>query len=704
MEVTMKKIAFGLIALFSVVLLLSQLISCSSNPGNNVITPDPTVSEFQYSDPNTYTVESTPNSVIHDSTTGVTLSFPEGGLGNVTISKITSNPITPLEGEGVKIEYSGDTPIDLVVDTSDGLSATILEYGNFNGCFDDSIGNGERWTEVPRDVTNESEISFMLMMPYDLKKSVTGKKIGSNNFWIARLKPTADKVDQRIAVSLQIDTYYKQFLATLPTSIKDAVINKRKSRFLSEDFSSGGHYYSGFWMRAFGKGITYQPTIHLSLPPKSQVIAHETGHYLIHLLVGDNVQSTLEGQGNLFGGHGVLDVVGRNVVLEDLAYFTEFFLTGSGADAYNLFEPYDMLRGKSPLKTDFPSYEGFTAHFLAQLVRSNPKIRDYSDGTKFRPIPLLNLSYGQVFEIISKGATGINDLRANIEQYLGKKANALPVIGHRLGWRYTLKGKLVDPKGNSVSNATIEPLVIFDGATYKGKFSGVCKSGTDGSFLIAEEGFPGKSILRIKYLTDSVDVPIEVDWNKPTTEIIDLGTIQVNPQIRIKSIDIGIAYTGSFVETYPEKSYSYHSQSTIEGIYNGGDNAISGNTFSSTTVTTMGVYNQTSNIYLTFDDINNPTQILDFGIDNDGIDTFTNTIVKESAAGSNIPFSFWQLDKEFQYTYYGNISSFLSKLTYLSTREEEFTRTDGTTFTATVPYELVGFDSQGSITIVIEYE
>ncbi len=687
------------------IILLISLIFFQRCSKDNPTEPKSSISKFKYGEKNTYRVESTPYSFVHDSATGVTLSFPEGGSGNVSISKIKSSPTVPVEGSGVKIEYSGDTPIELVVDTSDGNSVAVLEYGAFMGCFDDEIGGGERWLEVPRNEVNGSNIAHTLMMPFDLSKSSSGKKLGSNNFWIARLKPSADKTEQKVAVELQVLSFYKQFLATLPTSLKNIVVSRRDRRFLKFAFVDNSPLYTGFWLRVFGKGLTFLPTLHIPLPPKNQTVAHETGHYFIHLLVGDAAQSTLEGEANLFSGHGVLDEVGRDVILEDLAYFMEYFLTGAGADAYNLVEPYDMLKGKSPQKNDFPSYEGFAAHFLAQLVRTNPTIREFSDGSKFRKISLIKLTYGQVFEIISKGATGINELRTNIEDYLGKRANRLPVIAHRIGWRYSVEGKLVDPKGSPVGNAIIKPIKVVDGVTYQGKLEGTCFSRKDGTFAITAEAFPGKSILRIIQTTgDSTDVPIEIDWNKLTTEKIDLGTIEVKPIRKIKTIDIRVSYTGTFNETYPDTIYNFNHERTLEGIYNGGDFTISGNTITATTKTTKGVYNQTSNISVSFDDITSPMKVFRFSINNDALDTYVNAIIKESAVGQAVPFSYSHRDKIYQFTYYGNISNYLSSLTHTNTRSEEFTRSDGSTFTADVIYKLISYDSQGSIGITVEFE
>lgn len=529
----MKNITAVKFLLLFVLIIIVIFVSCSEESKNSIAPPDEAEGLFEYGEEKIYTVDNTPNFVVSDTDNNITLLFPEGGIGNVTTSSITSSPFVPTEGgSGIKIDYSGDTPIYLVIDTSDGHSAKVFEYGKFMGCYDYDIGNGEIWKEVPKSGINGSEITFILMMPYELSKTAASNtEYGSNNYWTVRIEQDISELIHEVEIKDSISNFYKRFENTLPISIKSKVKTKRDSKKLSIVFLDpgiifkNGPYYSGLWFKSFIGGLLYTPTIHLLKNTNIGTAAHETGHYLIHLLVGDVIQNTLELQ-DPGSNHGIGDIIGRNFLLEDLAYFAEFFLKGSGGN-HDLHRPYDLFRHRSPLTDDFPSYEGFASHLLAQLTRTESKIRDFAND-QFQNIPLVNLSYGEVFEIISKGATDVNKLRENIENYLGSKAPALPIIAHRVGWRYTLKGKLVDSSGDPVSDATVEPLSIYNGIEYKGSFTGGNTSTNYGSFYILEEGFPGKSILRIKLVNgDSTDIPIEIDWDKLTTETIDLGDIKV---------------------------------------------------------------------------------------------------------------------------------------------------------------------------------
>ena len=200
----------------------------------------------------------------------------EGGIGNVSISKILSTPSTPTElGEGVKIEYTGDSPITLVVDTADGYDATIFTFGYFGGYYD--METPSQWESIPIEKIDGTRKIFMLTMPSELQKSTIGHTFGSTKYWIETLKPTASIIEQKRGTNHQNSLHYKKFIAEVPSSIKTAVETKRKERYLREVYVKSGAYYSGFWSRPFGIGVTYEPTVHLTLPPKTQQIAHEMG-------------------------------------------------------------------------------------------------------------------------------------------------------------------------------------------------------------------------------------------------------------------------------------------------------------------------------------------------------------------------------------------------------------------------------------------
>ena len=180
-----------------------------------------------------------------------------------------------------------------------------------------------------------------------------------------------------------------------------------------------GLYYTGFWWRSLGSlGRIVRPTIHLKLTADASNVAHEAGHYFTHVLVGDDTWSVLEGQAPLWDtGHGPRDVVGREVLLEDYAYWSEWLLIGS-VKSYDLHDPYVIFGGLSPLTVDFPSLEGFGAVMLASLTRTTPEMRHLING-RLTDVPVLGFTNAQVYDLIAQGATGIESLREHIATAAG---------------------------------------------------------------------------------------------------------------------------------------------------------------------------------------------------------------------------------------------------------------------------------------------
>jgi len=405
-----------------IILFLFGLSNCSKD--ENVNEPGNGDGNWNYGTTNTYTLSQQPNSLIKDAATGITLRFPLGGSGTISVTKVVTAPNSPENGEGAKIEYAGTQPVNIDIDTSGGFLVSVLGYGVLSGCFDDEFGNGERWVALPEAETNSSIKSFELVFPTVLGK--TNQKVGFDHYWIEKQTATSTVADQRAYTSLQVNSFVDQLMNTLPSSLKTTV-SARQTSTHRYTIKHDGNYYSGFWWRSLGSvGRLIKPTIHLKLPSNASTIAHETSHYFAHILTNDNFQSVLEGQANLFSGHGVRDEVGRNVILEEYAYFGEYLLTGNGGN-YDLEEPYVIFQGLSALNVDLPGIEGFGAVLLAQLVRTKSQIRDLVTGN-YVDVPVIGMSYGEAFEIISKAAPGIEQLRKNIATKLGADNNKLDAI------------------------------------------------------------------------------------------------------------------------------------------------------------------------------------------------------------------------------------------------------------------------------------
>jgi hypothetical protein len=487
--------------------------------------------DFTLGNPTTKTISSGDREV---ELSGYTFRFPDGGSGNLTVSKIISGPKAPFPGEGLYVEYEGSDPMELVFHrTEDYLM--VMGYGKVQGMFDDKIGNRERWFTLPWEELKDGRIAFDLtafgVPPETSPAKAPAKKQEVDrlkHFWISKLPAASDEVEKRVLLGLQASDYTQDFLDALSPERRRQVEARIRERSLTTEHD--GNYYKGFWWRSLGGwGRIFHPTVHVTLDGFS--LAHELGHYFTHLLVGDDVESALEGQGSLFGEHGIRGVVGRGVVLEEYAYLVEFFLKGTGGQ-YNLHELYDMFRGLLPEETDFPSLEGFGSAMLAVLSRTGQRMREVSTGESV-DVPVMGLSYQRIFEIIAKGATDIDRLRQNIMDSLSaEEAEKFTVVMGIMGWQYFGRGRLLDPKGSPLSGVTVEPLAKVGTKEYSLSPGFKAKTDKDGKFVLPFI-FPGKSYLRITQGKQVTDIPISLDWNLPTNNMVDLGNITVT-QARVQ--------------------------------------------------------------------------------------------------------------------------------------------------------------------------
>lgn len=510
-----------------VILVALSLSACGDDKKPN----NPGV-DWDLGEPTTYTVESTEAIIITDTVTGQQFLFPEGAYGELVIRPIVSGPDAPYDGIGFDVEFDEESPLSIIIDSTGCDQIIVMGYGTAPGAYDDIPGPFERWVAMPCIDTLESGLAFQLTLPFETagrmwaNAKLTAAAEGYSKYWISSIPAGSDDATQRVGLELQSKSYVDDVLNQLSPARQTAARAEVDGR-LSPHYAWDGFLYSGFWWRSLGSlGRIVRPTIHLTLAANAGNVAHETGHYFTHVLVGDDTWSTLEGQAPLWdNGHGIRDVVGREMMLEDYAYFFEWLTAGS-VKSYNLQDPYVIFGGLSPLTEDFPGVEGFTAVALASLTRTTPTTRNLINGDAV-DVPVIGLTNAQVFDIIAQGATGVDALQERITTAVGADADKLPAMFQRIGWRYSVKGRLLTPEGQPLAGATVSSVSVVGDHVYRGGSSSI-PSASDGRFTIMGEVFPGDSKIRVWDGHDSIDVPISIEWSEPTDETVDLGDLHVN--------------------------------------------------------------------------------------------------------------------------------------------------------------------------------
>lgn len=516
-----------------VALLLS--VSCADRKRISPVSPDEPQA-WELGAVSVYPVPSQAGSVVVDSVSGRAFRFPAGGTATLSIAPILSGPAAPFAGQGLSVEYAGNDELQLLVDPASAARVIVLGYGRVDGAFNEP-GERDHWVSVPLVDTLEGGVACLLTMPYtaarrEYRGSAPGRAAGLaarprgfSKYWISSIPAGSSLADSMVHIELQASTYTDEFLAALAPARRAAANAEIRGR-MRLNYAYDGFYYNGFWWRSLGAhGRLLHPTVHYRTNANAGNVAHELGHYFTHVLVGDDVWSTLEGQAPLWDtGHGIRDLVGRGTLLEDYAYLAEYHLIGD-VKGYDLQDPYVVFNGLSPLTADFPSLEGFGAVMLASLTRSDAHVRDLITG-RLDPAPVLDLPWSDVYEVVAQRATDTNTLRGAIETRLGADAAKLPALLQRCGWRYSVRGRYVDAGGAGVTGVKTSAVSRVGETTYEGGFT-TLGSATDGSFSVMGGVFGGHGELRATKGPDTAFVAIQIDWTQPTTGTVDVGNLTV---------------------------------------------------------------------------------------------------------------------------------------------------------------------------------
>ncbi len=484
--------------------------------------------------------------VVSDGDSGHSFSVPAGESGTIRLAPMDVHyPAPPHDGEGWIIEPEGLSEMKLVLEATgnEDTAPIVYAFTDMQGAFSDSIGYGQmRWVALHWEELKDGRSAYAI--PFPDSDGAETMSVGSEvladqddmqlpqNYWISRVDPNSALVQQRSMVRLQVDQYVESMLAELDPALRSEVETRREESRLR--FAYGGNYYTGFnKLRIRGTGRRFRPVLAITSPTNAGALAHETGHYMTHLLAGHDAYDQLERRGgSLFSGqHGIQDDIGRNNLLEDYAYYLESFLIGSGGKAV-LDNPRSTFRDLSARTRDFPGIEGFAASMLALLHYEEHTLRDSFNISW--PIAPLGLTRGAVFAIVAQGRTSVEALRREIEQSLApERKKAFQVLLHRLGWQYAVEGRIVDGDGAPLAGIEVESVVEVDGQSYFGTFTRVV-SDDDGRFWLDTFGGHSALLLTTGAGGKTDEFPVTIDWSEATDQRIDLGELVVDEGSEVK--------------------------------------------------------------------------------------------------------------------------------------------------------------------------
>lgn len=544
------------VALFAVlftVMFFSVTCSKKSSTGPSDASSD---GDFQTSEIISREVTLAANATLVDSSTGLSFVFPEGAAGTLKTATIVSTVDAPVSGKGYYINYTSSEKISLVFPSDSQSTILVYGYGATSALLSDYTNRDRSWVSIPPRTLSNGKIAFDLPMPFNAagKRSAppTPGYGGFSHYWVSQIKTGTDDDEKLLNYRMAAWTMIRQYINDLPVGMQAAATNNADNAMV---------WHISFGADAYNAFIAYTPlftvnsysiTIGKNYTDHSEIaghIAHEFGHYMFHILAGNDTYMTVYAQMPWdTSAHGTGDVNTRSAMfIEEPAYFADYYQTGKVGVIADPTDPKSFIYSAStmPWKVDAPSIEGFGCAMLAGLHRTKDTISDlYSTGKgKTRTVPVIAAPFTDIFGILYQAPvpTSTDLLMVRIANYLVSvsKGRLLIPFLHSIGWSYTVTGKLVDTAGKPLAGATVRN-ILNDGVTTWEGMSTLTPSAADGSFTIPYGVFGGMSVLRVYTGKDSMDVDINIDITSPTNVPVKQATITISKPPSTKTISISM--------------------------------------------------------------------------------------------------------------------------------------------------------------------
>jgi hypothetical protein len=496
-----------------------------------------------------YPVPQNPGGEVNDALSGGTFVFPQGGGGQLTVRQITQGPGIEVDEIAFTLNYTGNSPIKLKYANATPTRDFLLAY--------------VREDQVQPIYQNQpaQSPSDWYVLPPERPTQV------SDTTWAIPLPPLVPFKKQKLDTSYwgAYDSH-KQLVDTAVIDLQAIIPPARLSAFLATraeyDLSVWvglrpavmvTNQYLPFW--TLWQPTHYARTIMLHRTAGKRTVAHETGHYIHHMLVGDTAYRIFQ---NLRKPptHGKGEPGSASNLVEEPAYIAELVL---GQDDSRLA---DYLKGfvrRNPWEINYPDLEGFAYCMVGSLLRETDAITNFNGRDTKAPVvtvgPGLNrttLLFQDVYEIIAAGLTDIYAFRTSMENFLQarQQADKLPLMLQSIGWNYQVRMTLVDKQKNPVKDVAAWFVGKAGGVEYE---LGRGHSETDptseytkddGTYVIDEcYGGELEKTLRVSLPvigTDGVkkdaiqlDIPVRlsIPWNTPTTSQQNLKEVQLPPWV-----------------------------------------------------------------------------------------------------------------------------------------------------------------------------
>jgi hypothetical protein len=259
-----------------------------------------------------------------DPGTGLVLEVPAGQSGAVSFAPLLEAPAAPFEGQGYAIDINGLHDVVLEIDASEldlDDRPLVYTFADMQGSYRDGSGNQERWTPLPVEEDGSGGYRVFLPTP-EPPVAVSSRSMGAmvraatydppSHYWVSSIKKTMPQAEQDMHIKMQITEYAATLRDVLSPTTRDVFNNRYRTTYLT--LAYGPACYTPFNnLRLWSLGRQTRPVLSIRSAINPLSLAHETGHFLHHMLVGDDLFDAFRtAGGSIFGSsHIIRDPIGR---------------------------------------------------------------------------------------------------------------------------------------------------------------------------------------------------------------------------------------------------------------------------------------------------------------------------------------------------------------------------------------------------------
>ncbi len=523
-----------------VALFLLGMAFSGSGCSRERITPDtPSPDDWEFGESRVHPVAPAAEARVIDPISNSIFRIRDAQGGALTVTAIVSGPQAAPEDSAFALSYTGSEPVEILIPHDSTDYDFVFGYAPFEGVIlEGDEGSDSGWLPFPVTETVGDTLVVELLETSAFRDGQSMKWQGITNFKKLHIAGITDHGELMRVFEQNVREAIQNLIVVVPPARREQAMLDINGPFMPTLFVD---INTGSWFPTKPKYVPFwsfvPPIARCALMMKDDYegsVAHEVGHYLHHVLLGNNqylnFAMTPRPSDHKLGEPGA-----RNNVIEEPAYFAEYVLNrtiNSGNPEQGTFLT-SLDHVTDPMEQDFLDLEGMGVAVLASMTRQSDTVFSFYGPRVSVPVVEgdLNERYQACYEWIAHGANTIPSFRYQMHIYLSASGqqDKIPAMLQPSGWSHFAQCRFVDEQDNPLPGHSARSVSIAGDKEYRLPL-GKPVAAVPGGYLL-ERVYPGESVLRIyRPNGDSLDVARNIEWGTSTNAKQQWGDIVVPQQ------------------------------------------------------------------------------------------------------------------------------------------------------------------------------